>query len=156
MRDGKTINECLDEFLEVYGKRSEIETEPYPGIAEMLDKLTHLDLKLAILSNKPHALTRQCMDHFFLRWKFDVILGQQENISPKPDPAGALLIAEKTGLSASSFLYVGDSGVDMKTAVSAGMYPAGALWGFRTEKELKDSGAESLLNHPLDVLGLVG
>ena len=98
----------------------------------------------------------KCMDAYFSTWKFEMIIGQKDTLPKKPDPAGALLIARKIGLPVSSFLYVGDSGVDMKTAVSAGMFPIGALWGFRTETELKDNGAKELLNHPADLFDLIG
>lgn len=155
MRDEKTIDTCLGEFLEHYERNSDLETDLYPGVPEMLDKLTDLGIRLAVLSNKPHALTLQSVDRYFSRWEFEAIFGQREGIPQKPDPAGALMIADKTGIPASSFLYVGDSGTDMKTAVSAGMFPAGALWGFRTAAELKANGARILLNHPLDVFKIM-
>ena len=40
----------------------------------------------------------------------------------------------------------------MRTAKSAGMTALGALWGFRTEAELSESGADTLLSSPLDLL----
>jgi len=40
----------------------------------------------------------------------------------------------------------------MKTAVAAGMFPAGALWGFRTAGELIEAGARILVRHPADLL----
>jgi len=154
-RDENIINACLKGFLEEYEQGSDIETELYPGISEMLDNLSELGIKLAVLSNKPHKATIKCMEAYFSKWKFEMILGEKETIPRKPDPAGALLIARQIGLPVSSFLYVGDSGVDMKTAVSAGIFPAGALWGFRTETELRDNGAKTLLKHPLDVLEII-
>jgi phosphoglycolate phosphatase len=53
------------------------------------------------------------------------------------------------------FLYFGDTNTDMQTAVAAGMYPAGVLWGFRTADELTASGAKVLLKSPHDVLDLL-
>ena len=40
----------------------------------------------------------------------------------------------------------------MRTAVGAGMFPIGALWGFRTAEELMAHGAKALLERPLDLL----
>jgi phosphoglycolate phosphatase len=40
----------------------------------------------------------------------------------------------------------------MQTAVAAGMFPAGALWGFRTAEELAANGAQSLFERPPDIL----
>jgi len=53
------------------------------------------------------------------------------------------------------FLYLGDSATDMQTAVAANMYPAGALWGFRTAEELLAGGAEVLIENPVDLLPLL-
>ena len=36
----------------------------------------------------------------------------------------------------------------MRTAVSAGMYPLGALWGFRPADELLAAGARALIERP--------
>jgi len=49
-------------------------------------------------------------------------------------------------------LYVGDSSVDMETAIAARLYPVGALWGFRTKDELLSSGARALARHPGDII----
>jgi phosphoglycolate phosphatase len=43
----------------------------------------------------------------------------------------------------------------MKTAVTAGMYPAGALWGFRDADELRASGAKVLLKRPEDLMEII-
>ena len=43
----------------------------------------------------------------------------------------------------------------MQTAVAAGMYPAGALWGFRDADELLKNGAKSLIKTPTDLLKLL-
>ena len=53
------------------------------------------------------------------------------------------------------FLSLGDTDTDMRTAVSAGMYSCGALWGLRDEEELRSSGAKALLHHPAELLSLL-
>ncbi len=42
----------------------------------------------------------------------------------------------------------------MKTACAAGMFPIAALWGFRTKKELIKAGANTILDHPMEILSL--
>jgi phosphoglycolate phosphatase len=73
----------------------------------------------------------------------------------KPDPAGALQIAQRLGLDPAAFIYLGDTNTDMQTAVAAGMTPVGALWGFRTAQELLAAGAKALLAKPADLLRLL-
>ena len=50
--------------------------------------------------------------------------------------------------------YVGDSNVDMQTAVAAGMPAVGVSWGFRTAAELREHGAAVVLDRPQDLLAL--
>jgi phosphoglycolate phosphatase len=153
-RNEKTIRICHKEFTRDYRHHWNDNTSVYDGIKEMLDALCARNIRLSILSNKPHEFTLNCVQAFLHQWPFEIILGHQSKIPKKPDPAGALLISQQMRLPAADFLYLGDSAVDMKTAIAAGMFPAGALWGFRTKKELIKAGAKALLNHPLEILSL--
>jgi phosphoglycolate phosphatase len=153
-RDASMVMACMDDFNREYAENWHSETSLYPGISEMLDLGEDRGLRLAILSNKPQEFTQYCADGFLSNWTFEVVFGHQELIPPKPDPTGALEISRRMGIAPSSFLYLGDTGVDMRTACSAGMYPVGALWGFRTAEELLENGAKTLAGHPLDVADL--
>ncbi|HIL71381.1 MAG TPA: HAD family hydrolase, partial [Verrucomicrobia bacterium] len=82
-------------------------------------------------------------------------VGQTEEIPKKPDPVGALSIASAWGIIPEKILYLGDTSVDMKTAVRAGMMPVGALWGFRTAEELKENGARRLLRTPGELMEML-
>jgi phosphoglycolate phosphatase len=53
-------------------------------------------------------------------------------------------------------LFLGDSSIDMETALAAGMNPAGVLWGFRDREELERSGARAVIAAPRDVFALLG
>ena len=127
-------------------------TRPYPGIPELLAALTARGIPCCVLSNKPDADTRRVVRHFFPDIPFAVIRGQLPGVPVKPDPAGALAIAEALGIAPGDFLYLGDTAVDMTCARAAGMVPAGALWGFRDEKELRESGARFLFASPAAML----
>ena len=56
------------------------------------------------------------------------------------------------GVEPAKVAYLGDSGVDMQTAVNAGFLPVGVLWGFRQKDELLANGAKLLLDKPTDLL----
>ncbi|NTU45295.1 MAG: HAD-IA family hydrolase [Chlorobiaceae bacterium] len=151
----ETIDRLLPEFMDEYSLNWNRQTRPYHGITEMLDTLALRGIKTAILSNKADQFTRLCADILLKEWKFDVVMGQRNGIPSKPDPASALLVAAELGAEPSEVLYVGDSGIDMQTATSAGFYPLGVLWGFRPESELLEFGAKSLAAHPDDIITLI-
>ena len=130
-------------------------THPYEGIPELLDTLTTLHFPMAILSNKPDKFTRLCVDQLLPGWQFVMVLGARLSLARKPDPIGALEIARRLGVAPNEVVYLGDTNTDMQTAVAAGMFPVGALWGFRTADELTASGAKVLVEKPLDLLQIL-
>ena len=155
-RKAETINQCVEIFRVDYGQNFCRKTKLYPGITEMLDALVDRSLKLAVFSNKAHDLTEKLVTQLLRHWTFHAILGQRQGTPPKPEPEGALEIARNLELAPSDFLYLGDSAVDMKTAIAAGMFPVGACWGFRPAEELQEGGCKTLLNKPMEILDLLG
>ena len=155
-RTGDNISRLLSIIHEEYPKRWPDNTRPFPGVPEMLDSLTASGLGMAIVSNKSDDFTRAMASRLLGRWRFTCVVGASAAVPRKPDPTGALSIAEKMGVKPGEFVYLGDSWVDMKTAVSAGMYPVGALWGYRSADELRGGGAGQLISRPAEMLGLVG
>lgn len=153
--DEETVNSYLNEMREEYGAGWAKKTKLYDGIAELLDGLAAKNIKLSVLSNKPHKFTEIVVERFLSSWRFDVVYGERAGIPKKPNPAGAFEIAGILKIRPDQFLYLGDTNVDMKTAVSAGMYAVGASWGFRTVDELIESGAKEIINHPTELLKLV-
>ncbi len=154
-RDEATVTRTLAAVREEYRRRWPNNTRPYEGIPQLLDALTARSVKMAIVTNKPDDSTRAMAAKLLPRWKFDVIVGATSDLPKKPDPKGALEIAQRLRLPPGAFLYVGDSDIDMKTANAAGMYPVGALWGFRTADELIRNGAKVLIARPLELLELL-
>lgn len=155
-RSDATVARCSSLFAEEYGRRWNAKSRPYAGILSLIENLKEQRLPLAVLSNKPQAFTEQCVQHYFPPASFVCVLGQREGIPPKPDPAGALEIAQALQLPPSQIAYLGDSSIDMQTAVRAGMYAVGAAWGFRSREELLASGAATIIERPHDLLTIVG
>jgi phosphoglycolate phosphatase len=145
----------LARYKEIYAVRWDQKTAPYAGITEMLGVLATRGMRLAVLSNKPHEATAECVAGFLTAASFDAVQGQTTEFPKKPDPAGALAIARRFGIPPSACLYVGDTATDMQTAVRAGMIPVGALWGFRTADELRAHGALRLIAHPSELIALI-
>lgn len=154
-RDDETIQSCLEAYRADYNRNWDVKTKPHDGVAEMLDALTARGLKRAVLSNKPHELTQRCVTMLLPNWGFNVIFGQRDGVPLKPDPTAALEVAHTLDISPADFLCLGDTAVDIQMAITAGMLPVGVLWGFRTAQELLVSGAEVLIERPLEVLEIL-
>ncbi len=154
-RGEAVVAQALVRMRDEYGRRATATTRPYPEVPELLDGLAGCGVPFAVLTNKPHEAAVDMVDRLLGRWRFAAVLGPGPETPRKPDPAGALRVAGSMGVPPEACLYVGDTAVDMATARAAGMIPAGALWGFRTEDELVAAGARHLLASPLAALPLV-
>ena len=151
-QDEASLKAAAQAMREEYGRRWAEKTRPYAGIPELLDALTARGLPKAVLSNKPDDFTKLCVEKLLSGWKFDVIQGLDGTVQKKPDPTGALAVAARLGVEPANMLYLGDTNTDMRTAVAAGMFPLGALWGFRTADELIANRAKALVAKPAEVL----
>lgn len=152
--EGAETDSVLAEYREAYGRNWQNTTVPYPGIRELLDELQGAGVSIGVLSNKAHDFTLRCVETFLPGWNWEVVLGAREGVPKKPDPAGALEAASSLGIDPGECVFLGDSDVDMFTAVNAGMLPVGASWGFRPVAELKGAGAKVILDSPGDLLSL--
>ena len=146
------FEEVYNTYLEIFAKDCMYQVKPYEGICALLEELKRLSVRIAVLSNKPDADSIRVVEALFGKGYFDFVQGQREDIPRKPDPAGVYRIMEAFGLPAGDFLYVGDSGVVMKTGRAAGIFTVGVLWGFRDREELVENGADAVISKPLELL----
>lgn len=147
-----SIEEIIQELINEYELSLNNKTYFYEGIPELLDDLTSKKLPMAILSNNNDYLTQKLVKMFFKKkWSFGIINGVQPGFLKKPDPALALNMVEKLGTKPNECIFVGDTPADMQTAINAGMFPIGVLWGFRNEEILMEAGAEILVRHPSEI-----
>lgn len=150
--DDRGFKGLLTEASSLYARESLTTTKPYPGIPELLRALQERRIPCAVLSNKPDDMTRHMVSSLFPGMLFLAVIGDKASRPKKPNPASALAIATLAGIPPSRFAFVGDSGVDMETAKSAGMLPLGASWGYRSIEELEAHGAASILEKPSSLI----
>jgi phosphoglycolate phosphatase len=154
-RDEATVRSCTAAIRYEYTLRCKDATIVYDGIHELLGTLMKSGYILAVLSNKPDALTKHLIHHYFPEIRFAGIFGERDNVPHKPDPTAALEILTNLGVEPEQCVYLGDSKTDMETAVAAGMYPVGVLWGFRGAQELLCHGARALIEYPTDLMKIM-
>jgi phosphoglycolate phosphatase len=118
----------LPVFLDCYGQRLLDTTRPYPGIVEALDALR--PRTLAVLTNKPGAMSRSILDGLALSARFLRVYGGGDFPTRKPDPQGLRRLLEDAAVEPQEAVLVGDSAIDVLTARAAGVRSVGVAWGF--------------------------
>jgi len=86
---------------------------------------------------------------------FHYVQGALPDMPAKPDPSLLFALMEQMGATAQETLFVGDSNVDIRTAKNGGLTGCGVLWGFRTAAELRQEGAEYLVETPEQLTELI-
>ena len=147
--------EACKDYMEIFGKESMYGVHPYEGIPEMIEQLKKKNMKLAVLSNKPNQQAIMNIETVFGKGYFDAIAGQIDGVPKKPDPSGALRIAEEFGIRPEECLYIGGTNTDMRTGIGAGMTTIGVLWGFRQREELEAFGPAAIIEHPSQLVDFI-
>ena len=148
------IAEIGRDYQESY-TQNYLKSTVYPEMPELLRKLQDRGILLAVNSNKSDRFTKALIAKNYPDIRFTAVYGRREGVPLKPDPTTAKEIADLMGLKTEEVLYVGDSDVDMRTGINAGMKTAGCLWGFRDRMTLIDAGADHILERPEDLLKLL-
>ena len=149
------IDEALARYKAIYEKCLTKKSAPYDGILEMLSALKTRGVRLAVCTNKHISAAEILLRACFPAGVFDAFDGDRPGMPRKPDPAHVRFLLETLGVAPEETVYLGDSGVDMQTAVNADALPVGVLWGFREKDELVENGAKHLLSHPSELLKTV-
>lgn len=155
--DSKTFTDAYKEFDRIYFEHMCDNTAPYQGIKPLIKYLYSKDVEMAVFSNKKDANTHSLILHYFDKSLFKIIRGSLSGVPPKPDKEGTLKLLYDMGftLGDKNILYVGDSAVDVETAHNVDLPCCGALWGFRTQKELRDAGADFLAKDPSELKEII-
>ncbi|AAX17993.1 HAD family hydrolase [Borrelia turicatae] len=155
LNDKHLKDNLYQEFVKAYNQNLSSLTKAYDGIPELLRKLNSLNIPVGILSNKNHEELLIISKDIFKDINFFEVRGYSPRFEAKPDPSNALDMIIELNLMPKEIAYIGDSDVDMITAQNAGFLPIGVSWGFRTIKELKESGAKYILSSPSELLDII-
>ena len=144
----------LARFRVHYAAAPIVHTQLYAGLDAVLDRFVERGLRLAVLSNKPHALTVPICDAVLARWPFAAVIGAREGVALKPSPDAALEIASALAVPPEQCAFVGDSAIDMLTAQAAHMVPVAVTWGFRPRVELVATQPVLIADTPAELAAL--
>ena len=116
-----------------------------PGVKEMLTAL-HGHFPMAVVTARNEEGTMQFLEQYDLLPFFDVIVTAltAEHSKPYPDPV--IYAAQAMNVPVENCLMIGDTTVDIRAGKTAGAQTVGVLCGFGEEKELRQRGADLILD----------
>jgi phosphoglycolate phosphatase len=153
--DANTFEQIFAKYLHIYEHNNHTESNLYEGIAELLDHLSASKVPMAILTNKPHKVMLKTIASYFQKWEFVAVEGQQDGKPKKPDPTGALEIANLMQLQPSEMVFIGDSAVDVKTGNAAGMTSICIMDGYETRQNILDAQPNIMVEKHIELLSIL-
>lgn len=156
---GTPLNqETVDEYLSFYEAHYDIHkqdfTRPYEGIIELLEQLKEQKIMMAVVSNKQHEAVKPLVRSIFGDY-FALAIGESKELKKKPSPEMLFYAIKELGLKKDEVIFVGDSDVDMQTAINANVAVIACLWGFRDLEVLSKYNPNYLVNKPDDILKII-
>jgi phosphoglycolate phosphatase len=148
------VTEAVNHYRAWYGAVGLFDARVYPGIAEMLERLTDSGKALFVATSKRVDFARTVLDHFELARFFRAAHGPDLDgrHAHKADLVRHLLDTE--GLSAADTLLVGDREQDVAAARANGLRVVGAAWGYGGREEV--ARADHVCDSPADLASLLG
>ena len=152
--DEERIKAAYEVYKKVFKENCMRGVKPYEGLPEILNKMKADGLKLAIISNKPDARTKDNIYGTYGKDFFDIVYGEMEGIPLKPDPGGIIRVLKELGVKGEETLYYGDSNMDMDAGRAAGCKTVACLWGYRPKEVLMKCNPDYVLEKVSDMDGL--
>ncbi len=131
------------------------ENTVYNGIPELLASLVKSGRRIYLATAKPVVHAKKIVDHFGLAQFLTHSYGAEMD-GRRTDKVELLqYIVDKEKLNPALCAMVGDRKHDMHAARYHGMQAIGVLWGYGSEEELLEAGAEMLVETPAQLLDLL-
>ena len=146
------VDEILPRFLHHYGQFLDVYSRFYDYVPETLKTLKNQNIKLAVITNKPHKFAITLLKSFGIYDDFDIILGGDALDKKKPDPYPLNFVMDKWNIKQSEFLMVGDSKNDILAAKAAGVASIGLTYGYNYGEDISVSEPSAVCDHFSDIL----
>jgi dTMP kinase len=126
------------------------ENRVYPGVRTMMRILWKAGYKLGIVTGKPAYPTGKILEHFGLDRFLSRVVCASDARAEKAD-----LIREALPEEYGEAWMVGDRCFDMEGGAQAGVHTIGAAYGYGSEQELLETGAEKLAHTPMEIADIL-
>lgn len=144
------FEELYPKLIAHYSANIAVHSRPYPGCLAALDALSGLGVGLAVVTNKPEALSLLLLRELDMLGRFQCVIGGDTLPRAKPHPDTVLEAQARCG--GGSFAMVGDSSFDVRAAKAAGVPAVALSFGYH-DMPVPELGADVVIDHFDELLG---
>lgn len=153
--DRVLINRAISLYRDRFSTIGLFENKLYPEIPEALASIRAEGYQIYVATSKPHVYAKRIVEHFRLSALFDGIYGSELDgtRSIKGDLIRHILVAEN--LDAKATVMIGDRSHDAIGAKQNQVFAIGVTYGYGSEEELNNHGADAIAHSPQEILPLI-
>ncbi len=156
----KKTTSCSDEmaqtltakYRELYTDNAMYRLQLFDGVEEMLKEMKANGIKMAIASSKPEKFFSKLLKHLGITEYFDVVCGASLSDIHNTKQTIIARAMDELGAEKDKTLMVGDRVFDIDGAKQNGIKSAGVVFGFDYTEELKEAGADLIVNSTEELL----
>ena len=144
---------CMDTYRRIFNENNAAYVIPtFPNVLDTLLRLSSKGYILTIASSRSRKSLLDFVHTMQLEEVFPYILGADDVVHAKPHPEPVLRTLEAFGCSPDEALVVGDMKYDILMGRRAGTHTCGVTYGNGTIEELKESGADLIIEDFREIL----
>jgi phosphoglycolate phosphatase len=149
--DEEVAENALVFYRERFSTVGLFENRLYDGIHECLEQIVDKADSIHVVTSKPTIYSQRIIEHFNLAQYFKVVYGS--NLDGSLSDKTELLhhVLEREDILPQNAVMIGDRKFDITGASNNGIESLGVLWGYGSEQELIDAGANGLCGHPNEI-----
>jgi len=153
--DAQRIEEAMAFFRQRFSVTGLFENQIYDGVPAMLERTGRAAAARYVATSKPAVYAERIVKHFGFAEHFRKVYGAELDgrYDDKAELLAHLLATE--GLPPDSAVMIGDRANDVRAAKANGLRAIGVLWGYGSERELVEAGADVLCRAPNELADLV-
>lgn len=127
----------------------------FPEVMETLEELRRRGFLMSIASSRLSPSLHSFLEDMKIAHLFEYAVGGDNVEHPKPAPDAVLQILRHYNLSAEEAFVVGDMPFDINMATNAGVKSCGVTWGNSDAAQLKESGANYVIDKMSQLLEIL-
>ncbi len=154
--DEVKAEEAIAFYREYFRDRGIFENRVYDDVEDMLTKLYADGKTIVLATSKPEEFALRILEHFGFRKYFTVVAGASMDSSrSKKGDVIAYALSMCENIDKNTAVMIGDREHDIIGAKENDLKSIGVLYGYGSEDELKNSGADYIAETPSDIIDLI-
>jgi phosphoglycolate phosphatase len=154
--DRDQIEAAMALYRERFGVTGLFENRVYDGIPEMLAAVVARARAAFVATSKPTVYAERIVRHFDLARHFARVYGAELDASLDDKATLVAHLLEREGIARGAAVMIGDRAADVRAAHANGLRAIGVLWGYGSERELREAGADVLCADPRVLVACLG